>query len=53
MIMSSRETILQAVTMNKPAFIELPEMDLTLTIKYQDPIKQFISMVEAAGAKAY
>lgn len=51
--MSSRETILQAVTMNKPAFIELPEMDLTLTIKYQDPIKQFISMVEAAGAKAY
>lgn len=53
MIMSSRETILQAVTMNKPTLTDLPEMDLTLTIKYQDPIKQFIGMVEAAGAQVF
>lgn len=51
--MSSRETILQAVTMNKPTLTDLPEMDLTLTIKYQDPIKQFIGMVEAAGAQVF
>lgn len=53
MIMSSRETILQAVAMNKPVLTELPDIDLTLTIQYQDPIKQFISMVEAAGGKAF
>jgi len=51
--MGSREAILQAVAANKPDFIELPDMDLSLTIQYQDLIKQFIAIVEAAGAKAF
>lgn len=51
--MGSRETILQAVAMNKPDFTELPEMDLSLTIQYQDILQQFISVVEAAGGSAF
>lgn len=51
--MSSREAILQAVAMNKPELTELPDMDLSLTIQYSDPTKQFIGMVEAAGGKAF
>ncbi len=51
--MSSRETILQTVSTNKPDFIELPDVDFSLTIQYQDPVQQFISMVEAAGGKAF
>lgn len=53
MIMSSRETILQAVALNKPDLSDLPDIDLRLTIQYQDPINQFVSMLEAAGGKVY
>jgi len=51
--MSTRETILKAVAMNKPELTELPDMDLSLTIQYSDLIQQFIGIVEAAGGKAY
>lgn len=51
--MSARETILKAVAMNKPELTELPDMDLTLTIKYPKLIEQFTDMVEASGGKAY
>lgn len=51
--MSARDTILQTVRTNKPDFVELPEIDFSLIIQYQDPVQQFISMVEAAGGKAF
>lgn len=53
MIMGSRDTILQAVAMNKPDFHELPDMDISLAIQYQDIIKQFTTIVEAAGATTF
>ncbi|MDP3467841.1 MAG: LUD domain-containing protein [Daejeonella sp.] len=51
--MGARETILNAVAMNKPDLTELPDIDLSLTIQYTDLIQKFIEMVEAAGGKAY
>ena len=53
MIMSSRETILKAVAMNKPDLTDLPDMDLSMTIQYADCKQQFVDMVEASGGKAF
>lgn len=53
MIMGARETILNAVAINKPELTGLPEMDLALTIQYPDLIQQFMVMVQAAGGTAY
>lgn len=51
--MGARETILNAVAINKPELTGLPEMDLALTIQYPDLIQQFMVMVQAAGGTAY
>jgi len=51
--MSTRETILKAVAMNKPELTELPDMDLSLSIQYPNLINQFVSMVESSGGKAF
>ena len=48
--MGSRETILQTVTMNKPDLSDLPDMDFSLAIQYQDIIGQFCTILKAAGA---
>jgi L-lactate dehydrogenase complex protein LldG len=51
--MGNRETILQAVSANKPDLLALPDMDFSLTIQYPDLINQFIQMVHAAGGQAF
>ncbi|MBM3403042.1 MAG: lactate utilization protein B/C [Bacteroidetes bacterium] len=48
--MSSRELILKAVAENKPDLTALPEMDLSLTIRYANKIEQFIDKLKSAGA---
>jgi L-lactate dehydrogenase complex protein LldG len=51
--MGTRDSILQAVTANKPDLIALPDMDLSLTIQYPDLLDQFVQMVHAAGGQAF
>ena len=51
--MSSREKILQAITNNKPLFIEPPVMDIRRTVPEGDElIRQFIKTLEGIGGKA-
>lgn len=47
--MNSREKILQAIALNKPDLIELPEVDISLTSHYNDVVRQFAGMIEAVG----
>jgi L-lactate dehydrogenase complex protein LldG len=51
--MSSRETILQTIALNKPDLVELPDMDISLTSHYDDVVRQFAGMVEAAGGSVF
>jgi len=52
--MSSREKILQAVSINKPAFIELPAMEIKRTVPEPDAaIRQFIQTLESIGGKVF
>lgn len=51
--MSSREKILQAVSLNKPTFIEAPSMHLDRpSIEPAQAIQQFIKTLESIGGKA-
>ena len=51
--MSSREKILQAISANKPAFIDLPIMELKRIVPAPtDALKQFIQTLESIGGKA-
>ncbi len=47
--MNSREKILQAIKTNKPAFVELPVVDVTKVIQYDDLKAQFITVLENIG----
>ena len=47
--MSSKETILQTIELNKPSFEELPLMDFNETIHYDDIIQQFIKVLNSIG----
>lgn len=47
--MTSRDKILQAITTNKPAFVELPLVDITQVIQYDDLKTQFITILESIG----
>ena len=52
--MSSREQILQAVSINKPAFIELPDMEIKRSVPdLSAAIQQFIQTLESIGGKAF
>lgn len=53
MIMSSRETILQAIALNKPDLVELPEVDISLTSHYNDVVRQFAGMIETSGGSVF
>jgi len=53
MIMGSRETILQAIALNKPDLAELPEVDISITSHYNDVVRQFGAMIEAAGGSVF
>jgi len=50
--MSSREKILQTISINKPAFIELPLMEIERTIgEPTATLHQFIKSLESIGGK--
>ncbi len=52
-MMGARERILQAVALNKPDLIGMPEMDLSLTVRYHDAVGQFVNIIEASGGKPF
>ena len=51
--MSSREKILHAISINKPALTELPVIDIkSHTVSATDLVQQFIKTLESIGGKA-
>ena len=51
--MSSREKILQAISTNKPAFIELPVMEIERArMEPNETVRQFMKTLESIGGKA-
>jgi L-lactate dehydrogenase complex protein LldG len=52
--MSSREKILQAVSINKPTLIEMPKMEMKRSVpEPAAAIQQFIQTLESIGGKAF
>lgn len=51
--MEAREKILQAVTANKPDLIELPEMDLSQAVSYDNLVEQFMNVLKTSGAETF
>ena len=52
--MSSREKILEAITANKPALIEVPSMQIERAlIDHATAVEQFIKTLEGIGGKAF
>lgn len=49
--MSARETILKAITANKPALVSLPVMNIADVIQYDDISAQFKKTLEGIGGK--
>lgn len=49
--MSARENILNAITMNQPEFIEIPVIDSSVVIQYDDVYAQFKIVLESIGGK--
>lgn len=50
--MSARENILNAIAMNQPEFIEIPVIDSSVVIEYDDVYVQFKTVLESIGGKA-
>lgn len=49
--MSARENILNAIAMNQPEFIEIPVIDSSVVIQYDDVYAQFKTVLESIGGK--
>ncbi|PTT00044.1 lactate utilization protein B/C [Flavobacterium sp. HMWF030] len=49
--MSARENILNAIAMNQPEFIEIPVIDSSAVIQYDDVYEQFKTVLESIGGK--
>ena len=49
--MSARENILNAIAMNQPEQVELPVIDITAVIHYEDVYSQFKTVLESIGGK--
>ena len=47
--MSARETILKAITANKPTLVDLPAIDLTEVIQYSDLSQQYKTVLQSIG----
>lgn len=47
--MSARDTILKAITLNKPALVDLPAFDLSAVIQYDDLWQQFKTVLQSIG----
>lgn len=50
--MSAREDILKAITVNKPSLIELPVIDSSKVIQYNDLVQQFKTVLQSIGGAA-
>ena len=51
--MSAREKILQAIAANKPATVNLPEINSVHITNYAEPVVKFIATLESIGGKVY
>jgi L-lactate dehydrogenase complex protein LldG len=49
--MSARENILNAIAMNQPDLVELPVIDVSSVIHYEDAYAQFKTVLESIGGK--
>jgi L-lactate dehydrogenase complex protein LldG len=49
--MSAREKILNAIAMNQPESIEIPVVDSSVVIRYDDVYAQFKTVLESIGGK--
>lgn len=49
--MNARENILNAIAMNQPEFIEIPVVDSSVVIQYDDVYAQFKTVLESIGGK--
>ncbi|MEJ8819364.1 LutC/YkgG family protein [Lacibacter sp. H407] len=47
--MSARETILKAITANKPTLVDLPAINLTEVIQYNDLLQQYKTVLQSIG----
>lgn len=47
--MSARDTILKAITANKPQLVELPAIDLSAVIQYSDLLQQYKTVLQSIG----
>ncbi|MBP6687715.1 MAG: LUD domain-containing protein [Lacibacter sp.] len=47
--MSARETILKAITANKPTLVDLPAIDLAEVIEYNDLLQQYKTVLQSIG----
>jgi L-lactate dehydrogenase complex protein LldG len=47
--MSARDTILKAITANKPQLVELPAIHLTEVIQYSDLLQQYKTVLQSIG----
>ena len=49
--MSSRDKILSAIAANQPELVDLPTIDISTVISYEDNFKQFKTVLEGIGGK--
>lgn len=47
--MSARDTILKAITANKPTLVDLPAIDLAEVIQYTDLLQQYKAVLQSIG----
>ena len=47
--MSARDTILKAITANKPTLVDLPAIDLAEVIQYNDLLHQYKAVLQSIG----
>ncbi|WP_166923302.1 LutC/YkgG family protein [Flavobacterium poyangense] len=50
--MSARDYILSAIAMNQPEFVEIPVIDSSVVIQYDDVYAQFKLVLESIGGRA-
>lgn len=51
--MSARENILNAIAANKPSLVDLPDIQLSEVITYNDLVEQFKNVLQSIGGSAF
>ena len=49
--MSARDNILKTIAMNQPEFLEIPVIDTSVVIQYDDVYTQFKTVLQGIGGK--